>query len=117
MSDDYEVIDGYKDLEFEGAILLYDHIIDFDIWSVQIWGWCNKYELEYYKKAIENNKKKRYRDDRNPNFLMIISVKQKIPFIKCWDSFDLEIVVLEFKHLSKYSIPKVSILTQSYQFC
>ena len=59
---------------------------------------CNRHELEYYQKLIDNKKQKDKADNKNSSILMIIPVKQRIPYIKPWVSFDFEVAVLDFRY-------------------
>ena len=90
MTNNYEVIDSFNDTEYVNSILIYNSLLDFEIWDIEIQHVSDKQELEFYQKYIDS---KIEDDEQEKEILMIIPVKHEVLHIEPWVAFDFEIVI------------------------
>ena len=112
MTNNYEVIDSFNDIEYVNSVLIYNSLLDFEIWDIEIQHDFDKQELEFYQKYIDS---KIEDDEQEKEILMIIPVKHEVLHIELWVAFDFEIVINDRRLMLANKLKSYSIAIKNVQ--
>ena len=95
MANNYKVVESFDSQKYAECLLIHEDICNASIWDIQVDSEWSDQELEYYQLLFETQLQSQTSDAFG--LLMLVPIKQHVPYVAQWISFDFEVAMLDYR--------------------